>query len=180
MRRWAVFFLIGFLLMYIISCERGSTWQELDLPQEVVLSNSIKTCFFGQDITVDEGAGTNKILMPPDQSSAQNAKAGFADTAGGIVFEIRGTDFDNNITIWTNPVTYHINFAVEWVDSVGTWDSLVGSVSMGEIADEAQDRGFLPGNFQGFSIKALDGDDKIVGDGSGSFGDLPGAPVLWE
>ena len=56
----------------------------------------------------------------------------------------------------------------------------MGSISMAEIADEASDRGLMPGDFDGFSIKALDGDDKIVGDGSGSFGVLSGAPVLWE
>jgi len=177
MKCWIIVFLTGFLLICIVSCDSGSTRQELDPPYKESLSNSIKTCFFGQDITVDGGTGTNEILMPPDQSSRPNAVAGFTDVVGGFGFWIEASNFDDNIIIWTNPVTSDINFAVEWVDDTGVWDMLIGAVSAGEIADEAQDRGYLPGDFRGFFIRDQNGDDKIVGDGSGSFGVFPGSVI---
>ena len=125
------------------------------------------------------------------------AEFGFIDVPGGFAFQITGTDFQeetdsakftefksanaraDNMVIWTNFLNGNIatNFFIEWQDTGGTWHSLSGSVSAGDIADEAQDRGLVIGDFRGFQIKGLAGNDTIHANGGGSVGTLPNSQV---
>ena len=129
--------------------------------------------------------------------SAANPNFGFISTPGGFVFQITGSDFQqttdtpsaraDNIVLWTQLGGTSVaatNFFMEWVDNGGTWHSLSGGVTAGDIADEAQDRGLQPGDFQGFEIKADGGDDTIRLDGgdltpavTNIVGILPGSAV---
>jgi Ca2+-binding RTX toxin-like protein len=120
------------------------------------------------------------------------ASFGFISTPGGFVFEITGTDFQqsdatpaaraDNIVLWTEVAAgggiAATNFFMEWVDNFGTWHSLSGGVTKGDIANEAARRGLQPGDFQGFEVKALAGNDEIHLDGTGIIGILPGAPII--
>jgi hypothetical protein len=153
----------------------------------VISKNEIDFPFCGQDLIIYGNAGIDTVFPPPDSYQESDIYSyyklgietgyGFVDVFEDFAFQITGSDFDDNIIIWRNPVTLEINFAVEWVDDEGSWGSLIGSVSEGEIADEAEDRGLGAGDFAGFFIEALDGDDRITADGSSSFGILPGSII---
>lgn len=118
-----------------------------------------------------------------------DASFGFISTQGGFAFQITGTDFQSatdspaepdNIVLWSDlgfgGRVAATNFFFEWVDLGGTWHSLSGSVSVGDIADEASDRGLQPGDFEGFMVKALGGNDLVHADGAGEIGIRTGRP----
>ena len=114
------------------------------------------------------------------------AEFGFIDTPEGFAFQIAGTDFQqsettplaraDSIILWTESLTLNTNFTVEWLDDLGTWHSLSGSVRDNDIANEATSRGLSADDFEGFFIDGRGGNDRIVADGTGVFGMLPGAP----
>jgi hypothetical protein len=102
---------------------------------------------------------------------------GFVAKDAGLVFEINATDFTDNIIIWTDGSNLSTNFFTMWVDGLGVWYALSGSVYAGDIADEAQDRGLTSGDFMGFEIFGMNGNDTIIADGTGTVGTLPGATI---
>ena len=127
-------------------------------------------------------AGTNADapwFLRLEAKRVLDASFGFISTPGGFAFQITGTDFQqttdtpnaraDSIALWGNLTGgggVATNFFVEWVDNGGTWHSLSGSVAAGDIADEAQDRGLQPGDFVGFEIKALGGNDLVHANGA--------------
>ncbi len=135
-----------------------------------------KSAFFGEKLTVADSAGSDFLQLPENceqqpsddfvcRGPVGNASAGFLAAPGGFVFDISGSDFDDNVVVWTDSKTQRFHFAVEAVDGSGDWGMMAGAVDAGDIADEAQDRGLLPGDFDGFLVKPLGGDDVIRADG---------------
>jgi Ca2+-binding RTX toxin-like protein len=118
-------------------------------------------------------SSTLTVVMPPRGPSS----FGFVAKNADFVFEINASEFTDNSVIWTDFLNFNINFFTEWVDGVGVWHALFGSISAGDIADEAQNRGLLPEDFVGFEIYGQDGDDVIIADGTGTLGTLPGAQI---
>ena len=112
-------------------------------------------------------------LSGPAQAAAW---FGFIGTPGGFGFGIGATDFDDNIVLWTRPSFLDSIFFVEWVDAGLTWNSLSGSLTAADIANEAADRGLLASDFEGFFVWPEEGDDCITCDGTGTIGIKPGAP----
>jgi hypothetical protein len=135
-----------------------------------------KSAFFGQELTVADSTGTDFVQLPANcmQQPSDDfvcagpiggADFGFLSAPGGFLFEISGSDFDDNVVVWTDRKTQRFHFSVEAVDGSGNGGLMTGSVDAGDIADEAQDRGLMPGDFDGFLVNPLGGDDVIRADG---------------
>jgi hypothetical protein len=131
-----------------------------------------KSAFFGEQLTVADNAGAGLVQLPDNceqqpidafvcRGPVGGASAGFLVAPGVFVFDISGSDFGDNVVLWTNPKTRRFHYAVETVDGSGDWGLLAGSVDSADIADEAQDRSLLPGDFEGFLVRPQGGDDVI-------------------
>ena len=112
---------------------------------------------------------------------------GYVDMRDGFAFLITGSDcqYDegglaepDNILISTNTSgSIATNFYLEYVTESGSWSTLLGTVSAGNISREANRRGVDSDKFLGIYVKSLGGDDIVRADGGGSFGIRTGASL---